>query len=69
MNLDIKEDNKDVLVNIFNIQGKLLEKIEINNLLEGNYKHKIDLNHFTKGIYLIKTFIDNQTFESKLIKK
>ena len=69
LDFSVKNDGDNVLVSLFDIQGKLLNNLEFNNLLSGNYKKQMDFSYLNNGIYIVKIIVDNKTFESKIVKR
>jgi len=69
VSIDVNSQNENVLIYLFDVQGKLLNKFEYQNLIEGNHDKRIDLSDLNQGIYILKVSIGDQVFESKIIKK
>ena len=69
LDFSVQNDGDNVLVSLFDIQGKLLNNLEFNNLLSGNYKKQMDFSYLNNGIYIVKIIVDNKTFESKIVKR
>ena len=56
---------KDLEVNVFNINGQLLESFRDKNTLGGQYE--LDLEEYASGVYFVKFKIDDQTITRKVI--
>lgn len=60
LNINIENNEKLVLVSIYDINGKLI--LELNN------QNKIDVSGLLNGVYTIKVITDKQSFIEKIIK-
>ena len=57
---------KSVNVNIFDINGRLVKKLEVNP--ENSAEQRVDISTFSNGTYFINGVIDNKEFVKKFIK-
>ena len=58
---------KQVSVNIFDINGRLVKKVEINPS-QDSVEQRVDISTFSNGTYFINGIIDNREFVKKFIK-
>ncbi len=59
------EEKRNLQVNIFNNQGQLMYKSELNAV--GNESEFIDIQHLPRGIYHIVIYAEEQSFRGKII--
>ncbi len=65
VNVNLK--NEDVLLNIYDLSGKLVVSQEFNNLLNGEQELNINISSMKKGTYLLQLTSENITGTKKLI--
>lgn len=61
------ENNSNVSVFVFDIQGKLVTETIKNNLSKGEQNISINTSHLSNGEYFVKINTDTKTFTSKLL--
>jgi len=62
----LKRSSK-VLINIFNLHGRLLETLENSTKNAGNYTLKWNRNNYSSGIYYIKFSINDNAIVKKAV--
>ena len=60
---------EDIIIELYNIQGKMIKQISYVNLQGGEYELTIDnLGNLSQGIYIIKVLSGEYRFVNKLVK-
>lgn len=59
-------DNQDVLINVYDVTGKLIKSVSEYNV-SGNLHKTISIENAKKGIYLIKTTIGEQVITDRVL--
>ena len=68
INLTIENPNH-IIINIYDITGKLVVNIANENLIAGNYFREIMFENMPNGLYFINFITNNAITSSKFIKK
>ena len=56
-----------VFLNIYDIKGRMVEKLVEGSMLPGSHYVKWDAKQFSSGVYFVKLTYDNQSRSQKLI--
>ena len=67
-NIDVNVANQesDVEINVFDLSGKIVEKVYAGKLETGAHKFSCNTNKLNKGIYLIMLREDNKMYQKRL---
>ncbi len=69
LSFDLKQTS-DVVINVYNIQGKLIETKSIANAQEGNVTTTLNVSNYVKGTYLVNIQAQGTNYKvAKFIKK
>lgn len=60
-------NNSNVKIELFNINGKLLQSINLGNLNAGKYNYKLDLSQFQTGVYFLKLSTNYNKYQEKIV--
>jgi hypothetical protein len=69
LRFDIPEtiNSSFVFLNIYDIKGRMVEKLVEGSMLPGSHYVKWDAKQFSSGVYFVKLTYDNQSRSQKLI--
>ena len=63
------QEKGDVIIEIYNMQGLLVERINQGLQPPGIYKYRFNTNHLTAGTYICRVQQNNQSVTQKIIVK
>jgi len=55
-------NESDVVINVYSIQGKLMETLSFKNVQQGEVKKQLNVSDYSKGTYLVHVSAGNQNF-------
>ncbi len=58
----------NVFVQVFSINGKIIQTINKGNIPEGTYSIPLNLRNAGSGMYVVRLVINNKAYSKKIIK-
>ncbi|MDP2188617.1 MAG: T9SS type A sorting domain-containing protein [Sphingobacteriaceae bacterium] len=68
LNFNLVRDS-EVAVEIMNISGQLVHRLNLGDLFAGTHSHTVDLSHLAAGMYYVKTSMNDQVEIKRIVKQ